>query len=182
MLPTAAQGDCGIDALCFWDADGGETGPAEWKNLRVELRNFMHFNADSIEWQACFAGCAEVDVNDRPVDPVSVQPEPDKAKPPSKPPSKQPSNPPSEPQSKPPEPMDSSSDDSSSIDDSDDHMGTESGADSDDSDMETLLAESGEIGSNGRRSVGAPEASADEGASRSGGIRSPPPPRLRVSA
>ena len=42
MLPTAAQGDCGIDALCFWDADCRGTGPAEWKTLRLELRNFMH--------------------------------------------------------------------------------------------------------------------------------------------
>ena len=34
-LPTAAQGDCGLDVMAYWD--GVDRTPNQWKSLRWEL-------------------------------------------------------------------------------------------------------------------------------------------------
>jgi hypothetical protein len=38
-LPTAAQGDCGLDVMAYWD--GVDRTPNQWKSLRwkLELRS-----------------------------------------------------------------------------------------------------------------------------------------------
>ena len=59
-IPTAAQGDCGIDALSYWDSECERSTPAQWKALRLELHRFMNEHCDDEVWQELFVSCQEV--------------------------------------------------------------------------------------------------------------------------
>ena len=41
MIPTDQNGDCGIDALTFWDLGGVQGTPHHWRATRQELYDFM---------------------------------------------------------------------------------------------------------------------------------------------
>ena len=47
-LPTAEQGDCGIDVMAFWD--GKERTDATCKGLRLELASAMEASAEDSTW------------------------------------------------------------------------------------------------------------------------------------
>ena len=47
-LPTAEQGDCGIDVMAFWD--GKERAYATWKGLRLELASALEASAEDSTW------------------------------------------------------------------------------------------------------------------------------------
>ena len=59
MILTAAQGDCGIDALAYHDNDFIHTSAVEWKRLRNELCKHMLEHAEDPAWQELFKGCGE---------------------------------------------------------------------------------------------------------------------------
>ena len=62
MIPTIAMGDCGIEALRFFDADGdwGDFGShVSWRALRRELAAHMRDHCREPRWQALFSACAE---------------------------------------------------------------------------------------------------------------------------
>ena len=59
MIPTAAQGDCGIDALVFHENNLVYASPAQWKHLRLELSSHMRAQAEEPAWQALFRACCE---------------------------------------------------------------------------------------------------------------------------
>ena len=59
MILTAAQGDCGIDALAYHDNDFLHATAVEWKRLRHELGTVMEEHAEEPMWQELFQGCAE---------------------------------------------------------------------------------------------------------------------------
>ena len=61
MIETAAQGDCGIDALCFWDLGCTLGTERHWRSLRQELARFMEDNQTSPIWQELFQSCQEDD-------------------------------------------------------------------------------------------------------------------------
>ena len=62
MIPTEAAGDCGIEALRFFEADGawGDFGShVSWRALRRELAAHMRERSREPRWQALFSACAE---------------------------------------------------------------------------------------------------------------------------
>ena len=59
MIPTAAQGDCGIDALVFYENGLVFASPAQWKHLRSELSIHMRAQAEDPAWQELFGACCE---------------------------------------------------------------------------------------------------------------------------
>ena len=52
-LPTAEQGDCGIDVMAYWD--GVVRCADSWKRLRWELAAAMEARAGDVSWQNIFA-------------------------------------------------------------------------------------------------------------------------------
>ena len=60
LLPTAAQGDCGIDTMTHFLRRDRE--PSSWAVLRKELAAFMRQHADEAEWHEIFAACQETDL------------------------------------------------------------------------------------------------------------------------
>ncbi|MFM7984399.1 MAG: hypothetical protein ACKPKO_34250, partial [Candidatus Fonsibacter sp.] len=58
MLPTVEQGDCGLDAMAFWD--GAERTDKTWKALRLELAGALEACAEDPRWQVALAACGEV--------------------------------------------------------------------------------------------------------------------------
>ena len=59
MCPTASQGDCGIDALCFWDYDCVAVRSPQWRALRRELSLYMLDHKDDPDWHEIFRCCWE---------------------------------------------------------------------------------------------------------------------------
>ena len=61
MIPTVAAGDCGIEALCFFDAGGAWTfgNHPSWRALRRELAAYMRAHRHDTLWQDLFSACAE---------------------------------------------------------------------------------------------------------------------------
>ena len=68
VICTAAQGDCGIDALVFYDLGMDRGGAAHWKNLRLELHRFMIEHAEEEYWHELFRSCQESVFDDMPGD------------------------------------------------------------------------------------------------------------------
>ena len=60
-MPTAEQGDCGIDVMAFWD--GKDRAPATWKAIRIEIASLLDESADSSTWQTTFGLLAEQHAN-----------------------------------------------------------------------------------------------------------------------
>ena len=58
LLPTVEQGDCGLDAMAFWD--GSERTDKTWTALLLELAGALEAFADDPVWQAALAACGEV--------------------------------------------------------------------------------------------------------------------------
>ena len=52
------QGDCGLDAMAFWD--GSERADKTWKALRLELAAALESSAYDYVWQSALAACGEV--------------------------------------------------------------------------------------------------------------------------
>ena len=57
-LPTAAQGDCGLDVMAYWD--GVDQTPNQWKSLRLELGAAIEGLASDPQWHTVFVACAEL--------------------------------------------------------------------------------------------------------------------------
>ena len=59
-MSTVEHGDCGLDAMAFWD--GSERTDKTWKALRLELAGVLEACADDPDpvWQAALAACGEV--------------------------------------------------------------------------------------------------------------------------
>ena len=55
---TVEQGDCGLDAMAFWD--GSERTDKTWKALRLELAGALEAFAYDPVWQVALAVCGEV--------------------------------------------------------------------------------------------------------------------------
>ena len=62
MIPTQTQGDCGIDALSFYDQELNTSGPLAWKRLRAELEKHMVELAVLPEWQEVYRQLEAFDV------------------------------------------------------------------------------------------------------------------------
>ena len=58
LLQTVEQGDCGLDAMPFWD--GSERTDKTWKALRLELAGSLKAFAYDPVWQVALAVCGEV--------------------------------------------------------------------------------------------------------------------------
>ena len=58
LVPTVEQGDCGLDAMAFWD--GSERVDKTWKALRLELAAALESSAYDYVWQSALAACGEV--------------------------------------------------------------------------------------------------------------------------
>ena len=58
LLQTVEQGDCGLDAMAFWD--GSERTDKTWKALRLELAGALEAFAYDPVWQVALAVCGEV--------------------------------------------------------------------------------------------------------------------------
>ena len=59
LIPTVAQGDCGIDALAYYDNGLIDMGPVGWQRLRNELSIFMNEHAHEEVYQERFNACQE---------------------------------------------------------------------------------------------------------------------------
>ena len=59
LITTAAQGDCGIDALAYYDNEYQRRGPEDWKELRHLLAREMSEHAGEPAWQEIFKACWE---------------------------------------------------------------------------------------------------------------------------
>ena len=59
IIGTAAQGDCGIDALAYYDNDFVDLGLVEYRKLRYELATAMRTFANEVSWQKVFRACQE---------------------------------------------------------------------------------------------------------------------------
>jgi hypothetical protein len=57
-LPTAAQGDCGLDVMAYWD--GVDRTPSQWKSLRLEVGVAIEGLASDPQWHTVFVECAEL--------------------------------------------------------------------------------------------------------------------------
>lgn len=57
LLPTAAQGDCGIDTMTHFLHR--PRSPEGWAAVRHELADFMREHADEAKWQTIFGACQE---------------------------------------------------------------------------------------------------------------------------
>ena len=57
-LPTAAQGDCGLDVMAYWD--GRDRTPNQWKSLRLEIGVAIEGLASDPRWHKVFVACAEL--------------------------------------------------------------------------------------------------------------------------
>ena len=57
-LPTAAQGDCGLDVMAYWD--GVDRTPNQWKRLRLEVGAAIEGLASDPQWHTVFTACAEL--------------------------------------------------------------------------------------------------------------------------
>ena len=57
VLPTAEQGDCGINVMAFWD--GRERNDASWQSIRVELADHIRESARDPSWYAVLEACGE---------------------------------------------------------------------------------------------------------------------------
>ena len=57
-LPTAAQGDCGLDVMTYWD--GRDRTPKQWKSLRLEIGAAIEGLASDPQWHKVFVACAEL--------------------------------------------------------------------------------------------------------------------------
>ena len=66
MVPTDACGDCGIDALSFYDHDLQTSTIALWRQLRVELKAHMLKLAADARWRAVFQFLEIFDVHPQP--------------------------------------------------------------------------------------------------------------------
>ena len=51
-LPTAAQGDCGLDVMAYWD--GFDRTPKPWKSLRLEVGAAIEGLASDPQWHTVF--------------------------------------------------------------------------------------------------------------------------------
>ena len=58
LVPTVEQGDCGLDAMAYWD--GSERVDKTWKALRLELAAALESSAYDYVWQSALAACGEV--------------------------------------------------------------------------------------------------------------------------
>ena len=56
-LPTAEQGDCGLDVMVFWDGD--VRSAQSWKALRLELDAAVGARVADPVWHGIFLACAE---------------------------------------------------------------------------------------------------------------------------
>ena len=57
-LPTAAQGDCGLDVMAYWD--GVDRTPNQWKRLRLEVGVAIEGLVSDPQWHTVFTACAEL--------------------------------------------------------------------------------------------------------------------------
>ena len=71
MIPTDQNGDCGIDALTFWDLGGVQGTPHHWRATRQELYDFMKRHRADPQWHDLFKACQEGDRNFTEVDPAA---------------------------------------------------------------------------------------------------------------
>ena len=81
-LPTAAQGDCGLDVMAYWD--GVDRTPNQWKSLRLEVGAAIEGLASDPQWHTVFVACAELPSPDTTALVRSSDPSPT-AKPPTRP-------------------------------------------------------------------------------------------------
>ena len=58
VLPTAEQGDCGLDVMVYWD--GQDRSTASWKTLRLELGAAIDGVAADPHWHGVLDACAEL--------------------------------------------------------------------------------------------------------------------------
>ena len=78
-VPTAAQGDCGLDVMAYWD--GLDRTPKQWKSLRLEVGVAIEGLASDPQWHTVFVACAELPSPDTTALVLSSEPSPT-AKPP----------------------------------------------------------------------------------------------------
>ena len=57
-LPTAEQGDCGLDVMVYWD--GQDRSTASWKTLSLELGAVIDEVAADPHWHGVLDACAEL--------------------------------------------------------------------------------------------------------------------------
>ena len=58
IVPTVEQGDCGLDAMAFWDVT--ERTDKTWEALRLELAGALEVGAEDPVWQVALAACGEL--------------------------------------------------------------------------------------------------------------------------
>ena len=62
-LPTAEQGDCGLDVMVYWD--GRDRTPVQWTMMRLELAVAIDAMANDLQWHSVLEACAELPSPDR---------------------------------------------------------------------------------------------------------------------
>ena len=62
-LPTAEQGDCGLDVMVYWD--GQDRSTASWKTLCLELGAAIDGVAADPHWHGVLDACAELPLPER---------------------------------------------------------------------------------------------------------------------